>query len=88
MKYIITALLFVLSLCINAQSYTASYIESIKDIAIESTRGTNIPVSIKIAQSILETGWGRSKLCARHNNYFGVTGRGVGRKYRMYASKE
>jgi hypothetical protein len=54
MKYIITALLFVLSLCINAQDYTAAYIESVKDIAIESTRELISPCRLKLRKAYLK----------------------------------
>ncbi len=43
----------------------------------------NIPVSIKLAQGILESNAGRSQLSSRHNNHFGMKWRGVG-KYAVY----
>jgi flagellum-specific peptidoglycan hydrolase FlgJ len=43
----------------------------------------NIPVSIKLAQGILESNAGRSELSRKHNNHFGMKWRGVG-KYAVY----
>lgn len=35
-------------------------------------RATGIPASITIAQAILESGWGRTDLARKANNYFGI----------------
>jgi flagellum-specific peptidoglycan hydrolase FlgJ len=43
----------------------------------------NIPVSITLAQGIIESNAGRSQLSRRHNNHFGIKWRGVG-KYAVY----
>jgi flagellum-specific peptidoglycan hydrolase FlgJ len=40
--------------------------------AMESQRQTGVPASITIAQAILESGWGRSGLAIKGNNYFGI----------------
>ena len=39
-------------------------------------RATRVPTSIAIAQAILESNWGRSRLSAEAHNYFGIKGRG------------
>lgn len=44
----------------------------------------NIPVSIKLAQGIIESNAGRSELARKHNNHFGMKWRGVG-SYAVYA---
>jgi len=31
-----------------------------------------VPASVTIAQAILESGWGKSSLAAKHNNFFGI----------------
>lgn len=49
------------------------YIKSVKGVAIAESIISGIPPSIKIAQSIVETGWGKS---APANNYFGVKSAG------------
>jgi len=58
------------------------YIETYRDIAIEEMRLHGIPASIKLAQGILESGFGNSDLAIRSNNHFGIkcngwTGRSV-----------
>jgi hypothetical protein len=40
--------------------------------ALLSQRKTGIPASITIAQAIVESGWGLSKLAREANNYFGI----------------
>jgi flagellum-specific peptidoglycan hydrolase FlgJ len=40
--------------------------------AMESQRQTGVPASITIAQAIIESGWGRTGLAIKGNNYFGI----------------
>jgi hypothetical protein len=49
-----------------------AYIEKFKDIAIQEMRTGGIPASIKLAQAILESGAGKSKLATKANNHFGI----------------
>lgn len=48
------------------------YIERYSSIAIQEMRLYYIPASIKLAQGILETGYGKSKLATLGNNHFGI----------------
>ncbi|MGL5330665.1 MAG: glucosaminidase domain-containing protein [Peptostreptococcaceae bacterium] len=48
------------------------FINSIKEGAIENYKKYKILPSITIAQAILETGWGESKLSSKYNNLFGI----------------
>jgi LysM repeat protein len=48
------------------------YIETYKDIAMEEMRQYGIPASIKLAQAILESGFGNSDLAVIGNNHFGI----------------
>ncbi|GDX43087.1 N-acetylmuramoyl-L-alanine amidase [Bacteroidota bacterium] len=48
------------------------YIIQYADIAINEMVRTGVPASIKIAQGILETQAGKSKLVAESNNHFGI----------------
>lgn len=48
------------------------YIETYKNIAIEEMRRTGIPASIKLAQGILESDFGRSLLATEARNHFGI----------------
>ncbi|HLL64235.1 MAG TPA: sporangiospore maturation cell wall hydrolase GsmA [Micromonosporaceae bacterium] len=50
----------------------AQFIRSSVAPARRSQREWKVPASVTIAQAILESGWGRSGLAARHNNYFGM----------------
>lgn len=48
------------------------YIERFKDVAMEEMRTNGIPASIKLAQGILESGFGNSDLAVIGNNHFGI----------------
>jgi len=49
-----------------------SYINSYKDVAVQEMHRTGIPASIKLAQGLLESDWGRSDLAKTANNHFGI----------------
>lgn len=51
---------------------TVAYIERYKDIAMTEMRKYKIPASITLAQGILESGNGKSKLAVKGNNHFGI----------------
>jgi hypothetical protein len=59
---------------VNAQSSVdiLSYISKYKQIALEQEKLYGIPASIILAQGILESGAGRSKLTCNANNHFGI----------------
>lgn len=48
------------------------YVAKYRDIALEEQRTHGIPASITLAQGLLESGIGRSKLATRNNNHFGL----------------
>jgi LysM repeat protein len=48
------------------------FIASIGEAAVESREKTGIPASVTIAQAILESYWGSSRLSREANNYFGI----------------
>ena len=72
-------LLFILSLPYTAlisqnkryQLYE-DYIEKYKGIAIDQMKKYKIPASITLAQGLLESGAGQSKLTKGSNNHFGI----------------
>ncbi len=51
---------------------TKEYISKYKDIAIKDMKTYKIPASITLAQGILESGSGNSKLARKANNHFGI----------------
>ena len=68
-------LLFVMlsSLGLFAQNNTPEqYIEKYKLIAIQNRFDYNIPASITLAQGLLESAYGNSKLAVEANNHFGI----------------
>lgn len=63
--------------CGSAQKMTwnaqyQQYIDQYKDCALEQMRKWKVPVSITLAQGILESGAGKSYLAVEGNNHFGI----------------
>lgn len=48
------------------------YIEKYKHIAMAEMRESGVPASIKLAQALLESGFGNSELAVKANNHFGI----------------
>jgi len=48
------------------------YIDSYKDLAIKEMKRSGIPASITLAQGILESNSGNSRLAVKGNNHFGI----------------
>jgi LysM repeat protein len=58
---------------VNAQNMTrAEYISKYKSLAIEEMQRTGIPASITMAQGLLESANGNSRLAVKANNHFGI----------------
>ena len=49
-----------------------NYIESYRDLAMSEMRRTGIPASITLAQGMIESDYGRSRLATQANNHFGI----------------
>ena len=64
-------------------THVDKYIKRFLKTAKKEAELFNIPVSIKLAQGILESNAGRSELSRKHNNHFGMKYRGTG-KYAIY----
>ncbi len=54
------------------KDYTQEYINKFSAIAVEEMYRYKIPASITLAQGVLESGSGRSKLALKSNNHFGI----------------
>lgn len=52
----------------------SEFIAMWKDLAISHMKKYGIPASITLAQAALESGWGKSGLTTKYNNFFGITG--------------
>lgn len=48
------------------------YIETYRDLAVNEMIRTGVPASITLAQGILESGFGKSKMATEANNHFGI----------------
>jgi len=57
---------------ISGPSNAVAYVEQYKRIAVAESLRTGIPASIKLAQGILESGYGSSPLAKKSNNHFGI----------------
>ena len=74
-KIIILLILTFLPSILVAQSTRQKrldYVDKYKVYAIEGMRDYKIPASITLAQGILESGAGESKLASKGNNHFGI----------------
>ena len=56
----------------HLSGYQLEFIEKILKGAIQAYKKYGIPVSLTLAQGVLESGWGQSTLTAKYNNAFGV----------------
>jgi hypothetical protein len=81
MRRIIQTVFIIQFLFLNFQIFAQSsvrqmtreeYIETYKDMAIREMYEFGIPASIKLAQAVLESGNGNSKLAREGNNHFGI----------------
>jgi LysM repeat protein len=63
---------FVCPAYLIAQTTRAEYIQQYKNLAVREMKRTGIPASITMAQALLESDNGNSKLAKRANNHFGV----------------
>jgi flagellum-specific peptidoglycan hydrolase FlgJ len=57
---------------ITGPSNAVAYVQKYKQISVSESMRTGIPASIKLAQGILESGYGSSPLVQKSNNHFGI----------------
>lgn len=72
-RYFIFSLLCFLTINLTSQKQTTQeYIDKWKNTAIKQMQEHKIPASITLAQGILESGNGNSRLATKANNHFGI----------------
>ena len=69
---VIIALMALCLLSVSAPDARKVYIEKYSSIAVEEMKRTGVPASITLAQGILESDAGRSRLATKANNHFGI----------------
>lgn len=62
----------IISEAVDDLSYTQNFINKYKFIVLKESQRSKIPAAIIMSQAILESGWGRSSLAIKANNYFGI----------------
>lgn len=74
-KAILSLLLFISGIVAYSQSkdeLAAEYIKNYSHLAVKEMNQYGIPASITIAQGLLESGYGKSRLATSANNHFGI----------------
>ena len=73
---------------IDGPENAVKYIGRFKSIAVSEMKRTGVPASIKLAQGILESGYGSSELAKKANNHFGMKcgGQWSGKTYQLKGS--
>lgn len=74
-RFLVVLLFCTMNFTIEAQNRSQSYdnyIKKYKDIAIEQQKKHGIPASITLAQGLLESAAGQSRLAQEANNHFGI----------------
>jgi len=56
----------------SAGSVQETYINMYKDLAVSEMKRSGVPASITLAQGMLESDYGRSRLAVQANNHFGI----------------
>ena len=69
---IITIAVFIQTFAFSQKMTREEYIEKYKKIAIEEMKRSGVPASITLAQGLLESDNGNSKLARKANNHFGI----------------
>jgi len=87
--FVIFALIMANVVCLQGQRQAKNpsfeaYINKYKDLAIQLQKEYKIPASVKLAQGLLETGGGSSRLATIGNNHFGIKCKEDWRGGRMY----
>ncbi|MCO5230687.1 MAG: LysM peptidoglycan-binding domain-containing protein [Chitinophagales bacterium] len=79
MKKILSILSFIfimnasiVSIFADTEATAEEYIQMYKGVAISEMKKYGIPASIKLAQGLLESGMGTSRLAVQGNNHFGI----------------
>ena len=68
---------------VKIPKHVSAYVNRFLPTATAEADKYNIPVSITLAQGIIESNAGRSELSRKHNNHFGMKWKGSG-KYAVY----
>ena len=53
-------------------SEQTTFLSAAGEAARASMKATKVPASVTVAQAILESGWGKTELARKYNNYFGI----------------
>ena len=72
MKQTLSLILILNFFKVYSQDAAAAYIDAFAPIAVQEMERTGIPASIKLAQALLESNYGRSEMAINANNHFGI----------------
>ena len=73
---------------LNLKGYQLDFLNLVAVPSIAQDLGHKLPAEVMIAQAILESGWGKSNLSKKSNNYFGIKEYRRGFKKGVYETEE
>lgn len=74
-KFVAVLSLVILTTVATAQKAVKKYIKKYENLAVEKAASHEIPVSIILGVSIVESAAGQSLICKTLNNFFGIKGK-------------
>jgi len=88
-RFSVGFILLLLSFQVLAQKMTTkAYIESFSSLAVDEMKRSGVPASITLAQGILESSNGNSRLAKEGNNHFGIKCKGSWQGKTIYADDD
>lgn len=89
MRLLFRVFIFLIICSLSAQAHNRKYIKKYKPLAKSFAKEYKIPYRFILAVAVMETEGGRSKVCKKLNNHFGIKGKNQVKwktKYKQFSS--